>query len=181
MSNKIICVGSNFYGQLGIGNRNRTHPPYIPTQFGNTSGTNNVNSSIVKSSLHSAIAKASNSEDEGANSLNSNIVDAQCGSTFTVLLEQDGKVKITGYIHGTCSTMPTYVPMPTPLPCTQVSCGYKHVVLLMEGGFVLSFGCGYFGQLGHGDDSSCPSPRLIATLDPSKKYLGRALIIRVNM
>ena len=41
------------------------------------------------------------------------------------------------------------------------------------GGYVLSMGCGYFGQLGHGDDNSVlSSPKLIAVLDPSKKYLG---------
>lgn len=38
----------------------------------------------------------------------------------------------------------------------------------MDGGFVLSWGVGYFGQLGHGDDSSWDSPKMIQALEPAK-------------
>ena len=40
---------------------------------------------------------------------------------------------------------------------------------------MLSIGCGYFGQLGHGDDASLSNPRLISVLDPSRKYLGELI------
>lgn len=38
----------------------------------------------------------------------------------------------------------------------------------MEGGYVFSWGTGYLGQLGLGDDCSWDSPRLIKSLDPAK-------------
>eukprot|EP00607_Mallomonas_marina_P006606 CAMPEP_0182434360 /NCGR_PEP_ID=MMETSP1167-20130531/69360_1 /TAXON_ID=2988 /ORGANISM="Mallomonas Sp, Strain CCMP3275" /LENGTH=520 /DNA_ID=CAMNT_0024624159 /DNA_START=404 /DNA_END=1966 /DNA_ORIENTATION=- len=51
---------------------------------------------------------------------------------------------------------------------TQVSCGRKHILGLLEGNIVVSWGIGFFGQLGHGDDSSWDSPKIIQTLDPHR-------------
>lgn len=39
---------------------------------------------------------------------------------------------------------------------------------LAVSGFVFSWGTGYMGQLGLGDDSSWDSPRMIRSLDPNK-------------
>jgi alpha-tubulin suppressor-like RCC1 family protein len=38
----------------------------------------------------------------------------------------------------------------------------------MEGGYVLSWGTGYLGQLGLGDDNSWDSPRIIRQLEPKR-------------
>lgn len=38
----------------------------------------------------------------------------------------------------------------------------------MERGIVISWGVGYFGQLGHGDDSCWDSPRMIKALEPRR-------------
>lgn len=66
------------------------------------------------------------------------------------------------------------IAVPRPLLFTKVACGRKHVVALMEGGYVFSWGMGYFGQLGHGDDSSWETPKNIKTLDPKK--LGNKVV-----
>ena len=46
----------------------------------------------------------------------------------------------------------------------QVSCGAEHSVLLTDVGTVMTFGCGKFGRLGHGDDTSQPLPKLVEEL-----------------
>lgn len=45
----------------------------------------------------------------------------------------------------------------------QVSAGAEHSLLLTDLGHVLSFGCGTFGRLGHGDEQSQPLPVPIQT------------------
>ena len=45
-----------------------------------------------------------------------------------------------------------------------VSAGEEHTLVLVESGQVYSFGSGHFGQLGHGDDTDCTTPRLITSL-----------------
>jgi len=178
--NKIICVGSNFYGQLGIGGKVRSHPPYIPTQFGcsNIADKDSQPPSIVKTNLHSHIAKGSGDEEDGSNRNSSldvnNIVDIQCGSTYSAILDRRGQVRVCGYMHGTMYPSPMSLNLPSALACVKLACGNKHMLMLLEGGYVLSMGCGYFGQLGHGDDNSVvTTPKLITVLDPSKKYLGK--------
>ena len=66
--------------------------------------------------------------------------------------------------------MPSLIPIQIsyPLRCIQISCGRKHILALLDDGYVCSWGTGYFGQLGLGDDSSWDSPRMISTLDPNQ-------------
>lgn len=67
-SDKIICFGSNFYGQLGLDANNiELGGPFDRHDFG---------------------------KDENGNELNcSDIKDIQCGSQFTVVLKRDGQVR----------------------------------------------------------------------------------------
>lgn len=60
----------------------------------------------------------------------------------------------------------------------SIACGKKHAIALLEGGYVVSWGVGYFGQLGHGDDHSWDSPRLITALDPM--YLSGMQVVSVS-
>ena len=55
-----------------------------------------------------------------------------------------------------------------PIKCTQISCGKRHSLGLLEGNFVISWGTGFFGQLGLGDDKAYHSPQLIHSLDPNR-------------
>ena len=66
-------------------------------------------------------------------------------------------------------TMPVLSPVEIiyPLRCIQIACGRKHILALLDGGCVASWGTGYFGQLGHGDDSSWDTPRMINSLEPT--------------
>jgi hypothetical protein len=57
----------------------------------------------------------------------------------------------------------------------QVACGRKHILALMEGGYVFSWGTGYLGQLGLGDDSSWDTPRMIRHLDPKRLSDGASV------
>ena len=73
-----------------------------------------------------------------------------------------------GTLNGSVFPSLTRVELQDPLRCISVACGRKHILCLVEGGFVFSWGTGYLGQLGLGDDISWDSPRMIRQLDPKK-------------
>ena len=65
MADNVLAFGSNFFGQLGIGDSVREYPPCFPVAFGR----------------------------HGDNSLNSkDIQDIQCGSEFSLVLGTRGQV-----------------------------------------------------------------------------------------
>lgn len=132
----IFATGSNYAGQLGLGARERENK-YIPSPFG-CSEDQNLDISQVK--------------------------DLQCGSHFTVTLMQSGAVQICGTLNGKVYPYLKPVEIALPLKCIQIACGRNHIVALMERSVTLSWGSGLFGQLGHGDDVSCESPRVIKSL-----------------
>ena len=65
LSEELLCCGSNFFGQLGIGYRTRSSSSFLPIQF----CLNEMNQ------------------------LDSNeIYDIQCGTQFTVIIKKNGEV-----------------------------------------------------------------------------------------
>ena len=96
------------------------------------------------------------------------IKDLICGSTYTLALTTSGHVYQWGTVNGKIYPIPNKVPIAFPLRVIQVASGRKHALALLEGGFVVSWGCGYFGQLGHGDDHSYDKPKMIHHLDPQR-------------
>lgn len=144
----IFATGSNFFGQLGIGIRKRENL-FVPTPFG-CSEEHNLDPDSVE--------------------------DIQCGNQFTVVLSKSGSLSFCGNVHSQVSGVLLPIQIPLPVVCRQVACGRKHILALMEKGVVMSWGVGYFGQLGHGDDSSWENPRMVAALDPRR--LG-ARVVRV--
>eukprot|EP01035_Chromulina_nebulosa_P020662 gene20662-26789_t len=149
----ILCFGANGFGQLGIGHIKRDSNHEIKI-FGRATD-DNTNNFVI----------------------NSNIVDIQCGSQFTIAIYNNGSIWICGSLNG--YIFPTLCPVEVqyPLRCMSISCGKKHILALMEGGFVLSWGNGYFGQLGHNDDSTLDNPKLIHGLEP--RVIG-SRVISVN-
>lgn len=136
----ILACGSNFFGQLGIGSSTRSSCSEM-VQFG----------SCEEQTLDT-----------------DSVRDIQCGAQFTVLLKNSGEVNICGTLNGSVYPVLSPLEIPIPVKCVQLACGRKHVLLLMERNVVMSWGTGYFGQLGHGDDSSWDSPRMISSLDPRR-------------
>jgi alpha-tubulin suppressor-like RCC1 family protein len=137
---EIICVGSNFYGQLGIGDVVRPGP----------------------STMHMY------GHSEGSVLPHDQVRDVQCGSLVTVVLDMNGQIQVAGSVNGIVMKVLRPVELMYPLKATQVACGSKHILALLDGGYVCSWGTGYFGQLGHGDDSSWDHPRLIGALEPNR-------------
>ncbi|CAM9472730.1 unnamed protein product, partial [Phaeothamnion confervicola] len=90
------------------------------------------------------------------------------GAHHSVLMTERGSVYLWGFHAGKVYPTPQPAPFGIPLKCVQIACGRKHTLLLMEGGFVMTFGIGYFGQLGHGDSASYGRPRLLRRLDPQR-------------
>ena len=135
----LMCAGENFFGQLGIGSRARSEK-YTPTVFGVS--------------------------EEGE--MLRDVKDVQTGANYTTILTADGRILVCGQLNGIIFPTLSSVEILYPLKCTQLACGRKHILALMEGGFVLSWGIGYFGQLGHGDDNSWDNPKMIHALEPSR-------------
>ena len=144
----LLCLGSNFFGQLGLGLRTRENQ-WQPSPFG-SSESEALDYSLVK--------------------------DVQAGSQFSLVLSVSGEISFCGILNGMVFPVLSPVEILWPLKCSQLACGRKHMLALMEGGCVLSWGTGYFGQLGHGDDSSWDNPKMIHALEPS--HLG-ARVTRV--
>ena len=144
-SKEAICFGSNFYGQLGIGDVQRPSAS-TPFRFGRLEiDDKNKSDSDLKVDI---------------------ISDIQCGSKFTVVLYNNGQMMFTGLMNDLHYTKLTPIKVEFSPRVTQVSCGINHILALLEGGYVVSWGIGYFGQLGHGDDTSWDKPRLIHSLEP---------------
>lgn len=135
----IVCFGSNYFGQLGCGGASR-RDAHTPITFG---------------------------ESEDGKLDSESVIDVSCGSHFTVVLEKKGTLQWCGTLNGIVRPFLVPVEISYALKCTQVSCGRQHILSLMEGGFVLSWGVNYFGQLGHGNDNSWDTPKLIQGLKPS--------------
>jgi alpha-tubulin suppressor-like RCC1 family protein len=144
---EIVTFGSNFYGQLGLGNCSEPDSQAQPRLFAEGS----IEHSRVK--------------------------DVQAGSLMTVMLDTAGQVAQCGSINGRVYNVLQPVEIMYPLKVTQVACGNKHILALLDGGYVCSWGTGYFGQLGHGDESSWDNPRVINSLEPSR--LGGAKVTKV--
>ena len=79
-----------------------------------------------------------------------------------------------GELDGIVATSLIPIQVLYPIKCLQVACGRKHVLVLGESNVVMSWGRGYFGQLGHGDDNSYSSPKVINALEPHR--LGSKII-----
>lgn len=138
MTSHITCVGSNYFGQLGI-SRDQLISEGLPYVW----------------------------KDMGSFEVDS-IADIQCGAHFTVVVDKDGKIYFTGNLNNFVFPRFFYVETSLPLKCVQIACGRKHILALLHGGYVVSWGAGYAGQLGLGEDSSFDHPRLIHSLDPPR-------------
>jgi len=137
----ILCTGSNYFGQLGIGSTKSRDSAHLPISFGCS---------------------------EQIELDPSEVEDIQCGGQFTVVRSKDGTLSACGTFNGAVYPLITPISISIPLKCVQVSCGRKHIVALLERHIVISWGNGCFGQLGHGDDRSLDSPRIISFLQPAR-------------
>jgi len=148
---ELLAVGLNTFGQLGIGERVR-QSPFVPTKFG------------VSDQL--SLITANNAPDPLRGLNVDEIEDVQCGCHVTVILYKDGRVQMAGAIMNEVIPLVRTIHIAFPPKAVQVACGRKHVLLLFDSGCVLSWGTGYFGQLGHGDDTSVEEPTLVKALTP---------------
>ena len=139
---ELLAVGLNTFGQLGLGTRIRKDT-FVPTKFG------------VPAEGETALEVRAGE-----------VADIQCGTHATIVLDKDGGVQIAGSVADVVSPVLEKIQLFFPQKAIELSCGRKHVLLLFEGGCVMSWGTGYFGQLGHGNDNSLEDPVLISALTP---------------
>lgn len=141
MSSRLLGFGEAFFSQLGSSTRSSSSPSF--------------SSSSCKS----------HDVDAGA-TVDGPVRDVQLGSKFTAVLSSSGSVFLTGGVGGLVFPALTKMTVRYPLKIQQIAAGRKHVLMLTEGNHVLSFGIGYFGQLGHGSEDSYDSPELVKLLEP---------------
>lgn len=89
-----------------------------------------------------------------------------CGARCSYALTEEGGVYEWGYNHGEHRRDALRKEVHLPVPVLSLAAGAKHCLALLEGGSVASWGCGYFGQLGHRDEQSACTPRVIKSLKP---------------
>ena len=90
-----------------------------------------------------------------------------CGGS---LLCEEGEMFVAHLGPGKDCEWGEPVPTPTPVattrgPAVEVGCGALHSLILCADGALLSFGGGWEGVLGHGDESSLSVPRPITGLN----------------
>nr|XP_022297301.1 uncharacterized protein LOC111106775 isoform X2 [Crassostrea virginica] len=99
-------------------------------------------------------------------------VDIVCGQYHTLALTAEADVYSWGWgVHGQLghgnvedAVIPTKVKALTQLHVTHIQAGYCHSVVLTEQGTLYSFGCGFFGQLGSGNNKKTSVPLKVDTL-----------------
>ncbi|XP_071082712.1 uncharacterized protein [Haliotis cracherodii] len=95
------------------------------------------------------------------------VVSIECGQYHSLALTENSDVYSWGWgVHGQLGhcdpedqLSPTLVKSLRGKDVVRIAAGYCHSLVLNDKGAVYSFGCGYFGQLGQGDNSkkSCPT------------------------
>ncbi len=102
------------------------------------------------------------------------ITSMSAGLTHNALIAH-GELYLMGTLHGKLYLRPTIQQPRTPLKCTQISCGRRHVLALFENRVTMSCGSGYFGQLGHGMDRVyCEELTVIEHLNP--RFLSGSVV-----
>ncbi|PVC75091.1 hypothetical protein C2I27_04180 [Priestia megaterium] len=170
----IKVVGSNDYGQLGIGNTT-----YQSTaQNVNISGVKQIGCGYAHTILlmQDGTVKAVGRNVEGqlgiGNTIDqstiqnvniSGVKQIACGANHTMFLMEDGTVKASGYNNygtlGIGTTSSQSAPVSVNISgVKQIACGYNHTMFLMEDGTVKGAGRSSDGQLGIGITSSQPAP-----------------------
>mmetsp|Transcript_39205 Transcript_39205/g.122671 ORF Transcript_39205/g.122671 Transcript_39205/m.122671 type:complete len:407 (-) Transcript_39205:271-1491(-) len=99
-------------------------------------------------------------EDEGE------LIQVEAGERASYALTSAGTVYEWGYNHGMHLPHPRPRALGLPLQVRRLAAGAKHCLALLEGGYIASWGCGYFGQLGHREELSSHEPRLVERLKP---------------
>lgn len=102
------------------------------------------------------------------------VLKMDAGMTHVAVVNEKG-IYMSGTLHGIIHPTPTLKGARVPLKCTQIACGRRHTLALFEGKLVMSWGSGYFGQLGHGIDRVyCEHPTVMERLMP--RYLGGDIV-----
>lgn len=190
MSNhKLLCCGSNIYGQAGIGNGEDFFHEY-QSKINEYIDTNHIRK-IASSHQHtfilmkdgSAFSCGSNENEElarhGKRSIfqridaieTSHITDVCLGDGFILLVTKEGKIiswgkNDMGQLGNSCREYRKFPKLNTNISegILQVSAGSSHVLALTKSGNVLSWGANRFGQLGDGQLTSSHTPILIPQL-----------------
>jgi len=101
-------------------------------------------------------------------------VELAAGMTHAAFVNDEG-IYMLGTLHGVTYPYPTMKHAKIPLKCTQIACGRRHILALFEGKITMSWGSGYFGQLGHGlDKVYCDQPTVIERLMP--RHIGGEVV-----
>lgn len=152
---RFLCFGENFFSQLGT-------TPSVDDEADHCS-------SSTDAPLFVPFAPSILDHGSTTNTATDlrNVRDFALGSKFTSVLSSSGNAYVCGNLAGTQYPSLTKLEVRYPIKCTQLAAGRKHMLMLMEGGHVMSLGIGYFGQLGHGTEESFDIPELVKFLEPN--------------
>jgi len=94
------------------------------------------------------------------------------GWSHTIMLMSDGGVEAMGHRMGTGleedETYPKSIKYTSAGNIDSIACGRSHNCLLTENGDVYTWGCNFFGQLGHGDNKDRNEPTFVQNILEAK-------------
>ena len=164
---ELYVWGSNFYGELGLGDDNDKKVPYK-----SLSGVKKINcndsNTIIMTKPHSEIyVWGSNGHDYSPRKLQlPNMTSISCGVHHIIAFTKNSN-KIYVWGSNCCSELglgnTKYHNEPIELflssPILKISCGYHHTVALSINGNLFVWGSNKYGQLGLGDHINRNTPR----------------------
>ena len=112
----------------------------------------------IKSSRHPALVAFSS-----LNGGDVNIAHLEASAHASFALTSDGRIIAWGTLYEEVDSVPRVLPIMN-VRIIRLSCGAKHVLALDSDGDILSWGCGLFGRLGHGNEVSITTPRVIKSM-----------------
>lgn len=94
-----------------------------------------------------------------------------CGPTYSAAVARSGRLYTWGSSTclGAANGQTRWIPRPVGGPLlrlkvAQVSCGTFHCAAVTSKGSLFTWGDGFGGRLGHGDEAVCPEPRRVSAL-----------------
>ena len=173
---RVMSYGSGNYGQLGLADAQCVFKPrLVPTSPGTKvvqMSTGRVMSYVEwHGQLGLADAQRVFESRLAPTSPRTKVVQVSAGRQHSLLLLEGGGVMSFGdgcdgrLGHGDVHSRRTpQLIVAFHERALQVSAGGMHSLVLMEGGGVMSFGNGWAGQLGHGDEATRSTPKLVEGL-----------------
>ena len=143
---RLYTLGDDFFHQRCLSNRHRNgdttraakSPRRQRSQYSPRASSGTEEDSLAECDISAYFTHSSAASDR--------VVALAAAFNSSTALTQQGAVYRWGTENGTVFPVPTLVQIGLPRAVRKITCGRKHTLALLEGGIVMTWGTGYFGE-----------------------------------